>query len=196
MDFMNYMEENPMATMAGLGALKSFLNQPKERAAAQAQIAQTQWSPFLGIRPGDPMSVKQSSPFEAAVRGATAGYAKKKNDEYNQKVLDAIEDKASPYKKPSKPVAEPDVATSEYTPMQKPKENNEVPLYLQRPDYTNTSVYNYNPYKSGENIMTDIFMNSVTPGNWNQATSQMKVREDENKANQMEMHLSPYLRRR
>lgn len=164
--FLSFIKDNPSASMALLGGVQGLLNQPKELAQAQAQIAQTQWSPYVGGGPGNPFAVQGEDALSRAIKGYTSGAIMEDQDKRNQDLLDALRKDDSPYKKASESVDASRVPNSvnEVEPV------TEVPQYLKRNlSSEDTLVDRYRDVDRGDEIVQKMYNNAVMPGNYNQA---------------------------
>lgn len=97
--FRKFMEENPVETYGLLSVLHEASNAPKNQAMAQQEIAKTIASPWLGTI-GDMSRVENTNYLEAAMQGATAGYAQKKQRDREFKLAELLKGREL-FKKPN-----------------------------------------------------------------------------------------------
>lgn len=162
--FLSMLKDDPSSTMALLGSVRSLLNQPLELAQAQAQIAQTQWSPYVGGGPGNPFAVDRSNPLDAAIQGYTAGMIKEDADKRNEELLKALRGDDSPYK------ASVNTVDASRQPNSVSQVEPELSPYVQRPTTTEeTYVYNNRDLDNGKDIVNNMFSAAMKPGNYNMA---------------------------
>ncbi len=85
-----FLNDNPSVAYAALGALKGMSEDKKNNALVGAEIAKTQYSPWLGGSGDISGLVGGNEALDGAISGFMAGVAQKQSSDLNKAVTDAI----------------------------------------------------------------------------------------------------------
>lgn len=161
--------DSPAATYSALGLVNNLLGQPKRDAMAQAQIAQTQYSPYLGIQAGNPVSAMGNSAFSDAMRGYAAGRIEDQKMNKEKELMELLKGGRKSASTPATtPTATPAVKPEETSPYKQPSVSHEIPMLLQRPD---GRLDNYVEEHKRMNNSDDIIRQMIQSVNYGQPVS-------------------------
>ena len=93
--------DSPYARNMTMGMARALMNAPKENDAAQAQIYQTQYSPYTGSGIGNPFAIKQTNMFDEALKGYFTGKMEENKDRREKKIWDMLKEKSSVNRAPA-----------------------------------------------------------------------------------------------